>query len=212
MRYDTEMKQVFLGILAYCLYGLYSHSFRFRFKSSHGKSLELILKDIFTRGINSNRDESYLYAFFHQDELSFLKLFSGSEAVTIVSDSKDGEIMNQVVHLLGNYSSRGSSTRGGIKAFLGALRYIKQGHKLCHAVDGPKGPIYRVKNGVIKLSEKSGRKIVPMRAFPDRYFMFHKAWNKAKLPKLFAQITFVFGEPGFYTQEELEKVMQELSA
>ncbi len=63
------------------------------------------------------------------------------------------------------------------------------------AVDGPKGPLHKVKPGVFELSRLAKAKIVPTGAATSRAILFHKSWNKAELPKPFAKIVVWFGEP-----------------
>ena len=129
----------------------------------------------------------------------------------MVSYSKDGTIMDTILRLMGSRTVRGSSSRKGVSAFLAAYKMIKKGYKFTSAADGPRGPIFKVKEGIIRMSEKSQRPIIPLRAFPHRYYCFEKAWNKAKLPKLFTKIDIVIGNAEIYNQETLEEKLNGLS-
>lgn len=127
-------------------------------------------------------------AHWHGDELALLVLMRRYRVATIASTSKDGEMMNTVLLLMGAKTSRGSSTRGAVQALKGLLRLVKQGGNCSFAVDGPKGPIYKVKPGVFELSRMINGPIYAAGVACNRALHFPKSWNKTYLPKPFARI------------------------
>lgn len=140
-------------------------------------------------------------AHWHGDELSLIHLVSRYRIATIVSTSKDGERMNGVLKLLGGKTSRGSSTRGGVSALKGLIRLVRSGYNCSFAVDGPKGPLHKVKPGVFELSRmisNGNTQIFTAGIWCDRAWKFPKSWNQAYLPKPFAQLHIVWrlGLPG----------------
>lgn len=201
-------KEIFLGRVAALFYRLYSATFRYRMHGEDPEELERILTDLAPRSPEPGRN--YLLAFWHQDELSLLPNFANREIVAMVSESRDGTIMATVLERFGYLTTRGSSTRGGVKAFVASLRLIRKGYHFTAAVDGPRGPIFKTKQGVIRLSEKSGRPILPLRAWPEHFISFWKAWNKAKLPLPFTKIHVVIGRPAMYTREETDEMLNSL--
>ena len=52
-----------------------------------------------------------------------------------------------------------------------------------------------MKPGVFELSRLAHAKIVPVGAAVSNPIVFHKAWNKAVLPKPFSRVHVQFGEP-----------------
>ena len=95
----------------------------------------------------------FLLAHWHGDELALLHLTSHYRIATITSTSKDGDLMTWIISQLGGTSSRGSSTRGGVTALRGLLKLLKSGnYNSSVAVDGPKGPIYKVKPGIFEIA------------------------------------------------------------
>lgn len=130
-------------------------------------------------------------AHWHGDEIPLISLTKRYRIATITSTSKDGEMMNTVLHLLGAKTVRGSSTRGAVNALKGLIRLAREGYNTSFAVDGPKGPIHVVKPGVFEVSRlisSSGGHIFAAGIACDRKWVFEKAWNKAYLPKPFAKI------------------------
>ncbi|MBX3020498.1 MAG: DUF374 domain-containing protein [Bdellovibrionales bacterium] len=136
-----------------------------------------------------------IFAHWHGDELCIVPLVTHYRIATMTSTSKDGALIDFVIRRLGGATSRGSSTRGGVGALKGLVRLMGQGYRASMAVDGPKGPLHKVKPGVFELSRLARAKIVPMGACASNAIIFHKSWNKAHLPKPFSRLTVTFGEP-----------------
>lgn len=129
-----------------------------------------------------------LFAHWHGDEIVLLSLIGKYRIATITSTSKDGEIMDALVKFVGGVTSRGSSTRGAIAALKGLVKLIKSGRNSSFAVDGPKGPVYKVKPGVFEVSRLVQSPIYYCGVSCDRAWRFEKSWNKTFFPKPFAKI------------------------
>ncbi len=156
-----------------------------------------------------------ILAHFHGDELALVALTPIYKIATMTSTSKDGELMNTVLNLMGGKTSRGSSTRGGVSALKGLIEHCKGGSNSSIAVDGPKGPIYEVKAGVFELSRLMKSPIFAGGVKCDRAWHFPKSWNKTYLPKPFAKFQVVWlGPLGPVTKQddprspELAKTLQ----
>ena len=143
-------------------------------------------------------------AHWHGDELALISLVKRYRIATIASQSKDGELMAKVLKWLGAKTSRGSSTRGGVQALKGLIRLMKDGGNCSFAVDGPKGPIYKVKPGVFEISRMVHAPIYAAGVHCDRALHFPKSWNKTYLPKPFAKITFFWTGPMPAITKELD--------
>ncbi|MEZ0390987.1 MAG: lysophospholipid acyltransferase family protein [Pseudobdellovibrionaceae bacterium] len=148
--------------------------------------------------------EPLVFAHWHGDEVALIYLIGRYRIATITSTSKDGEMMNTVIHLLGGVTTRGSSTRGAINALKGLVRIVRdQKRNSSFAVDGPKGPLHQVKPGVFEISRLLGGPIYSVGVACDRKWVFEKAWNKAYLPKPFARIHMQWmGPVGPVTREQ----------
>jgi lysophospholipid acyltransferase (LPLAT)-like uncharacterized protein len=132
--------------------------------------------------------KAVVLAHWHGDELALISLAHRYRLATITSTSKDGELMNSVLTMMGVKTSRGSSTRGAVTALKGLLRLAKAGRNCSFAVDGPKGPLHKVKPGVFELSRSIHGPIYAVGVSCDRAIHFPRSWNKTYLPKPFAQI------------------------
>lgn len=127
-------------------------------------------------------------AHWHGDELALISIVKRYRIATIASQSKDGELMAKVLGWLGAKTSRGSSSRGAVQGLKGLLRLIKDGGNCSFAVDGPKGPIYKVKPGVFEISRMIAGPIYAAGVAVDRAIYFPRSWNKTFLPKPFAKV------------------------
>lgn len=150
-----------------------------------------------------------VYAHWHGDELVLIGYYANRRLAVLSSLSKDGSLMAKTLALLGYQVFRGSSSRGGARGLIGLIRAVQAGSQAALAVDGPKGPIYEVKPGVVELAQKTERPIIPVRARCDRAWKFPKAWNKTYLPKPFARVEVEYGAeipaPETKTAHELEE-------
>lgn len=138
--------------------------------------------------------EPFIVAHWHGDELVLFSQLGYLRIATIASTSKDGEMMNTMIHLTGGTTTRGSSTRGGASALKGLIRLVKSGWNSSFAVDGPKGPIYEVKPGVFELSRLVGAPIFSGGVACDKAWLAERSWNKAFLPKPFSKVHISWAE------------------
>lgn len=155
--------------------------------------IQLVEHEDFQSDLKNNR--MAVLAHWHGDELAVIHLITRYRGSAITSTSKDGEIINSFLNLLGVPTARGSSTRGAVGALKGIIRLAKLNFRPTFAVDGPKGPYHKVKPGALELAKLLDCPIYPCGAAADRAFIFHKAWNKTYLPKPFAKVVIVWGPP-----------------
>lgn len=177
------MRKYFLAFLVWIVYRTLSLTWRVRV---HEPSA---MKE------NLRHKKAFLMAHWHGDELALISLAPRYRLATITSTSKDGEMMNTVLNLLGAKTSRGSSTRGGASALKGLLRLAKAGRNCSFAVDGPKGPLHKVKPGIFEVSRLMNGEIFSVGVACDRAWHFPRSWNKTYLPKPFARIFVYWSGP-----------------
>lgn len=202
------LPQKLAGLLAGFLYKIWASTYRYNIVFEDENDRKLFYRDFGVRGPNPGHN--LIYACFHQDDLSCLPYFGGQNITILISQSKDGQILASASEYLGYLTVRGSSHRGGVAGLLAGMRKVQEGYSMTIAVDGPKGPIYKVKEGITAVSDKSKRPIVPVRGYPKKKFVFRKSWNKATLPYPFTKIQLKIGKIGFYTTADLESKMRSM--
>jgi len=143
-------------------------------------------------------DKVYLIAFWHGELLmqpfNYQKLKPHGKVSAMISEHRDGEAITRTVEYLGIHSVRGSSTRGGAKALISAIKELKGGDDIAITPDGPKGPRHSVADGIVAISKKTDAKILAFNCKPTKYWQFN-SWDKFIVPKPFGTLEFFISEP-----------------
>lgn len=91
---------------------------------------------------------------------------------------------------------RGSSGKDSVKSLVQIIKLIKkEGYSLGTPLDGPKGPVYEVKPGMVYVAQKSGKQLVLVGGAYSKKWVFSKTWDKFQLPKPFSKVVCVVGKP-----------------
>jgi lysophospholipid acyltransferase (LPLAT)-like uncharacterized protein len=151
--------------------------------------------EVLAKFVQTRNRSPCVYAHWHGDELVLVGYYAFRRLAVLSSLSKDGSIMARTLQLLGYEVFRGSSSRGGARGLIGLIKAVKTGSQSALAVDGPKGPIYEVKPGVVELAVRTGQPIIPVRTRCNRAWFIPRAWNKSYLPKPFARVEVEYGKP-----------------
>ena len=171
-------------------------------------------REIETRYLSANPGKGLLYASWHRGLFFVVYWYRNHNAVSIASASEDGELAAQAARRFGWITARGSSSRGGRKAFREMEDYINRGHKGGLVADAPRGPRFVSKLGIIYLAKRTGIPIIPVIWSADRCWTL-KSWDRMIIPKPFAHIVALFDDdylqvPGDASREECEEYRQQL--
>ena len=114
--------------------------------------------------------------------------------VAVVSASRDGQYIADLIKCFGLRSARGSSSRAGAQAQLEASRALKAGCNVSFTPDGPRGPRYHLSKGPIHLASMHNTSVLPVAVNASRYWEC-KSWDRFQIPKPFSKLTVVVGKP-----------------
>jgi len=139
----------------------------------------------------------------------------------MISASKDGGFLASLVEPFGVVPIRGSTSRRGAQALLEATSWMEKGYSIAITPDGPRGPAYKVQEGVISLAQLTGRPIIPMSNYVS-WKISMKSWDRFQIPLPFAACEMRFGQPFWVPREttaearaqlclDLEKKMMEIT-
>ena len=120
---------------------------------------------------------------------------------SLISNSKDGDILEEVLKRFGNLAIRGSSNNNSVGGLKKILSLVKKGYSIGMAVDGPRGPIYEPKAGTIYIAMKTGLPVIPVGGYTNKKWIFKKSWDKFELPKFFSKSTYYVGEPIYFSKD-----------
>jgi hypothetical protein len=133
---------------------------------------------------------------WHRAAIYFLYFFGRFRPMIMISRSKDGEILSQYAAGFGVIPARGSSSKGGRAALEHMRRYMAGGGKGCATVlDGPRGPAYVAKKGMIVLSKLTGAPFIPVIWSANRTLTLRDSWDKMILPLPWSRVCIAFGDP-----------------
>lgn len=174
------------------------------------RKLQLGGEDLLARW---QRGEQVILAFWHGRILLMSFAYRGQKACVMNSAHRDGEIMTRVLRRFGVTAVRGSSTRGWMSGLKGMLDAYQQGHDLLVVPDGPRGPRYQAKSGVIQLARATGAPIFPA-TYSAAWKTTINSWDRLLIPFPFSRVLYVVGTPIFVprdaSNEEIEAKRQEL--
>ncbi|HSP95886.1 MAG TPA: lysophospholipid acyltransferase family protein [Candidatus Dormibacteraeota bacterium] len=157
--------------------------------------------------------ERAVLAFWHNRLLMLPIVAAGQPVCIMVSHHRDGEMATGLLGAWGVTTVRGSATRGAVGGFLRLVDAYRRGCNLAVLPDGPRGPRYVAKPGVVHLAKAVQAPIFPMAYAADR-LRHLRSWDRLPLPLPFAHVVVAVGEPlsvpAGATSEELGALRAEL--
>lgn len=125
----------------------------------------------------------------------------GNGAAVMVSRSFDGELIARtlkyfpsLVAVRGGSASKVGQDKGGQEALHEMIELGKKGLDLVITPDGPQGPVYQAKRGIVELAKATGFPIYPAGCNSSKYFEA-KSWDKTRVPFPYAHFIYRIGDP-----------------
>ena len=131
----------------------------------------------------------------------------------LISASRDGSLIADVVQRYGFRPVRGSSSRRGTAALLQLADVLASGRDPLITPDGQRGPVYRLGGGIIFLAQKTNVPVQPINFEYSSCWRLN-SWDRFIVPKPFSKVRVIFGEPhdvrSTTTEEQFEAERQRL--
>lgn len=184
-------------------------------KVSHLVFRILKFQELFTRIVEVNNPDKMpcIYAMWHAHQFCVHGIRHREKLHVLVSRSRDGEIIADVVERWGFKTVRGSKgKKGAVEATMQMISILKSGENCAMMVDGPKGPARVVKDGVIKIAKMAGVPIVPVYWY-SKNFTFAKfpSWDEMRSPVFSTNLINLYGEPIYAPSDcDEEEIRQKL--
>jgi len=157
-----------------------------------------------------------LSASWHRSLLYTVYYFRNRKAAIMSSRSGDGQLVTEILKRFGFNTPRGSSgkDKGGSVALKQFVDYIKQGHIGGLAVDGPKGPPYVSKFGIVVATVRTGVPLLPHIWYAKSNYRIN-SWDHSIIPKPFTELVMIFDREAMHIpadagKEEIEAYRDEL--
>lgn len=175
---------------------------------------EVIAEEGVTPVVFGQKAGPEIYCFWHQCVLPCTVYFRMSNAVILISQSFDGELITRILRMFGFDAVRGSSSRNSREGLLGLKHVIETGRTAIFTADGPRGPIFQTKMGPIKLAQTTGAPIGAFHLQPERAWVIN-SWDRFLVPKPFTRIVVSWAQwtrvPKDLSTEQFESMRQQLN-
>ncbi len=157
--------------------------------------------------------QPFIFVLWHGQLLPLVHYHRNEGIVVLVSDHSDGEYITRVLLRHGYGTTRGSSTRGGVKGLKGILRAAREGRELGFTPDGPKGPRQVFKTGALVAARMTGFPLITLTVGAERAWYLN-SWDRFMIPKPFTTLRIRYGSPRWVprraSDEEMIAVGKEL--
>ncbi len=118
----------------------------------------------------------------------------GFKACFLISGSVDGEVPERIARAYGAEVIRGSANESGALALRDQHEMMKKGYSIVTTADGPRGPKYEMKTGVVVMARVGGVPILPVACAAERAWYLDR-WDDFMIPKPFSRVVLAVGEP-----------------
>ena len=154
--------------------------------------------------INNHYIYPCVYALWHENQCGIHGIQNKEKVNVLVSNSIDGEIIAKAIERMGFKTARGSSERkGSVSATMQLITRLKNGEQAAIMMDGPRGPLHKIKGGVIKLAKETGAPIIPLQWYSeDLTFITLPSWDKMKYPFTYCEMINLYGDPIYVKPED----------
>ena len=157
------------------------------------------------------RNQNFILAFWHGTMLIPWYIHKNKKYAALVSKSKDGTLLANLLHKWKYEVIRGSSNDGGRAALNTMIDLAKKSKSLLLTPDGPRGPIYKFKAGAVVTSVKTGIPLVLCGVDYARKKNL-KSWDKFGIPMLFSNVNLVYSNPLTFESELTRDKISEIIA
>ncbi len=108
------------------------------------------------------RGENVIVCFWHARLLMMPFASNRGKGKVLISRHRDGEFIARVMGYFNLGVIRGSYRKGTVSSLREIIHDLKAGVDVAITPDGPKGPRYKVKPGIVELAKLTGKPIVPL--------------------------------------------------
>lgn len=155
------------------------------------KSIKINAKNFVEIEDDIKKGNNFILAFWHGTMIAPWYFFRNQHLSALISKSKDGSLLARVLEQWKYNVVRGSSNDGGKEAFNQLNELSSSGNSILITVDGPKGPMHKMKPGAVVLAQRNQ---VPLYLLGVGYKskIKLKSWDEFQIPKLFTKVKMIF--------------------
>ncbi len=135
---------------------------------------------------------------WHRGAIFLVWFYRNQHPMIMFSRSRDGDLLAGFAEKLGIVPARGSSGKGGREAVDEMKYFLHQpggARKVATVLDGPRGPRYTAKSGMIILAKDAVTPLLPIAVSAWPAITLKKTWDHAIIPMPFSNVTVVYRRP-----------------
>ena len=144
--------------------------------------------------------ENALWSLWHETLLLGIWFYRSRRIHVMISASRDGERIAQVVQHLGYTPVRGSSSKGSLGATRRLVAALRTSERTAITPDGPRGPRRHAQPGLVAAARLSGRPVVALGIGVERCWRM-RSWDRFAIPKPFSRVRYAYSEPIWVPRE-----------
>jgi hypothetical protein len=154
--------------------------------------IEVVRPENWTAALEDGR--ALVITSWHEALLPVLWQHRDQGVAAVISAAGDGQRLQAFTRSIGYKVIAGSSSRGGARALLAAVRALQDGVSVGFTPDGPRGPKRVLKPGVVLAAQRGNGLIVPVHASAEPAWRVG-SWDAMLVPKPFARVRIAYGAP-----------------
>ncbi|MCA9083609.1 MAG: lysophospholipid acyltransferase family protein [Planctomycetaceae bacterium] len=159
--------------------------------------------------IRPTTNERFCFCLWHDAIVTAIFGLKSYRLAGLMSRHQDGSYAAIAARLNGIAQFRGSSSRGGAQATRQLLEQSDM--HVCITPDGPRGPRRVMKDGIVYMSSRTGRPIVPTTAIATRFWSVPASWSDMLIPKPFSTLYLIAGTPLMVPAEASREQISEIT-
>ncbi len=161
---------------------------------------------------NHNISENFIYALWHQSLACYFVVFIRHRGNHIWMNHPSW-VMKPIHYWLGLSGVKelalGSAGNSGKEALQKVVLFLKKGYNTLITPDGPAGPPFEIKSGVMQMGLETGIPVIPLCIIPSKFFTL-PTWDKKKVPFPFSTIKVIYGKPVLIVEKNLEEAKKSI--
>ena len=181
---------------------------------------KILAKTFKVKSLGAPMEGPYILAIWHTNAFFAPYFHRDKKLRVLVSQSKDGELITRVMESYGHKAIRGSTHKKGVAALKQMIRTLRDQKVVAITPDGPRGPIFKVREGLIVAASAARVPIIPFHFEASHQWVLKKTWDQHRIPKPFSKVTLSYGQPIYVDKDltaekmaekvlEVEKAMQQ---
>jgi lysophospholipid acyltransferase (LPLAT)-like uncharacterized protein len=159
------------------------------------------------------QNQNMVFAFWHGTMLVPWYLVKNFSPSTIISKSKDGDLLAKILENWDYNVKRGSSSNGGKEVLEELIKAAKNNRNIAITPDGPRGPEKVMKAGGVIIAKKVQIPLILI-GVDYKIKIALNSWDKLEIPFFFSRANIIYSDPIFIDEnlsyEETDNKIKEI--